>query len=151
MGPSRTNSTSTQNPAKKEEGSIHLVECTGPGVDESGCVIWNNTFVPTLIPKNFFSRPFLCGFCERDDFNFFSISTFESLWVEFGCKFSENCQTNILSNITYNPLKKYQIDFLEQLMTNLIMHLVSHSWDLFLWVTITWIISLRLKKKIWTQ
>ena len=33
MGSSRTNSTSTQNPAKKKEGSNHLVECTWPGFD----------------------------------------------------------------------------------------------------------------------
>ena len=28
----------------------------------SGCFIWTNIWVPTLITKNFFSRPFLCGF-----------------------------------------------------------------------------------------
>ena len=67
MGPSRTNSTSAQNPTKKEEGSNHLFECTGPGVDGSGCVIWTNIWVPTLIPKNFFSRPFLCGFCAVEE------------------------------------------------------------------------------------
>ena len=66
MGPSRTNSTSAQNPTKKEEGSNHLVECTGPGVDRSGCVIWTNIWVPTLIPKNF-SRSFLCGFCAVEE------------------------------------------------------------------------------------
>ena len=66
MGPSRTNSTST-NPAKKDEGSNHLVECTGPGSDGSGCVIGTNNWVPMLIPKNFFSRPFLCGFCAVEE------------------------------------------------------------------------------------
>ena len=66
MGPSRTNSTST-NPAKKDEGSNHLVECTGPGIDGSGCVICTNIRVPMLIPKNFFSRPFLCGFCAVEE------------------------------------------------------------------------------------
>ena len=66
MGPSRTNSTST-NPAKKDEGSNHLVECTGPGSDGSGCVIWTNIWVPMLIPKNFFSRHFLCGFCAVEE------------------------------------------------------------------------------------
>ena len=66
MGPSRTNSTST-NSAKKDEGSNHLVECTGPGIDGSGCVIWTNIWVPMLIPKNFFSRPFLCGFCAVEE------------------------------------------------------------------------------------
>lgn len=66
MGPSRTNSTST-NTAKKDEGSNHLVECTGPGIDGSGCVIWTNIWVPMLIPKNFFSRPFLCGFCAVEE------------------------------------------------------------------------------------
>ena len=48
-GPSRTNSTSAQNPTKKEESSNHLIECTGPGVDGNGCVIWTNIWVQTLI------------------------------------------------------------------------------------------------------
>ena len=67
IGPSRRNSPSTQNMAKMEEGSNHLVECTGPGVDGSGCVIWSNIWVPTLIPQNFFSRLFLCGFCAFEE------------------------------------------------------------------------------------
>ena len=56
---------------------------------------------------------------EQDDLYLFYNSTFESLWVECRCNFSKNCQSKILLNITYNPLKKYQNDFLEQLMTNL--------------------------------
>ena len=36
-------------------------------VDGSGCVIWTNIWVPTLIPKKFFSRPFLCGFCAVEE------------------------------------------------------------------------------------
>ena len=51
MGPSRTNSTSTQNPANKDEDSNLLVECSRPGADGSGCVFWTNIWVPTLIPK----------------------------------------------------------------------------------------------------
>ena len=31
-------------------------------MDGNGCIIWTNVWVPTLIPKNFFARPFLCGF-----------------------------------------------------------------------------------------
>ena len=58
MGPSRTNSTSAQNPMKKEEGGNHLVECTGTGGEGSDRVILTNIWVPTLIPKNFFIRPF---------------------------------------------------------------------------------------------
>ena len=60
MGPTRTNSTSAQNP-KKEEVSNHLVDGAGPVVDGSSCVIRTSIWVPTLIPKNFFSTPFLCG------------------------------------------------------------------------------------------
>ena len=56
---------------------------------------------------------------ERDDLNLFDNSTFDTLWVECRCNFSRNCKSKTLLNITYNPLKKYQIDFLEQLMTNL--------------------------------
>ena len=67
MGPSRTNSTSAQNPTKNEEGSNHPVECTGPEVDGSGCVIWTYIWVPTLIPNNFFSRPFPCAFCAVEE------------------------------------------------------------------------------------
>ena len=56
---------------------------------------------------------------ERYDLNLFDNSTFDSLWVECRCNFSKNCKSKMLLNITYSPLKKYQIDFLEQLMTNL--------------------------------
>ena len=66
IGPSRTNSTSAQNPTKNDECGNHLFQCTGPGVDGSGCVIWTNIWVPTLIPKKF-SRPFLCGFCAVEE------------------------------------------------------------------------------------
>ena len=55
---------------------------------------------------------------ERDISNLFDNSTFESLWVECRCNFSKNSKSKILLKITYNPLKKYQIDFLEQLLTN---------------------------------
>ena len=47
-----------------KEGSNNLVECTGPGVDGTGCVIWTNIWVPTLLPKNF---SFLCGFCGVEE------------------------------------------------------------------------------------
>ena len=48
---------------------------------------------------------------ERDDLNLFDNLFFESLWVECCCNFSKNCMSKILLNISYNPLKKYQIDF----------------------------------------
>ena len=56
---------------------------------------------------------------EHDDLNLFDNSTFESLWVEWRGNFSKKCMSKILSNVTYNPLKKHQIYFFEQLMTNL--------------------------------
>ena len=56
---------------------------------------------------------------ERDGFYLFDNSFFESLWVECCCNFSKNYQSKILLIIIYNRLRKYQIDFLEQLMTNL--------------------------------
>ena len=56
---------------------------------------------------------------ERDALNLFDSSIFESLWVECRCNFSKNCKSNVLLNITYNLLKKYQFDFVEQLTTNL--------------------------------
>ena len=56
---------------------------------------------------------------EQDDINFFDTSTFESLWVECRYNVPKNCKSKILLNNTYNPLKKYQIDFLKQVMTNL--------------------------------
>ena len=62
MPSARNPSTSSINQGKKEEGSNPLIECTGPGVDGNGCVIWTNVWVPTQIPKNFFAMPFLCGF-----------------------------------------------------------------------------------------
>ena len=56
---------------------------------------------------------------EQDDLIFFDTSTFVSLWVECRYNVPKNCKSKILLSITYNPLKKYQIDFLEQVMTNL--------------------------------
>ena len=48
---------------KKEEGSNPPVEFTGPQVVENDCKIWTIICVRTLIPKNSFIKPFLCGFC----------------------------------------------------------------------------------------
>ena len=56
---------------------------------------------------------------ERDDLSLIDNSTLDSLWVECRCNFSKNCKYKMLLNIIYKPLKKYQINFLEQLMTNL--------------------------------
>ena len=56
---------------------------------------------------------------EHDDSNLFDNSTFESLWVECRCNFSKTYKSKTFLNKTYNPLKKYQIDFLEKLKTNL--------------------------------
>ena len=79
MPSARNPSTSSINQGKKEEGSNHLIECTGPGVDGNGCVIWTNVWVPTQIPKNFFARPFLCGFCAFEELNKASRCTTEDL------------------------------------------------------------------------
>ena len=56
---------------------------------------------------------------ERNDLNLFNNSTFKLLWVECRCNFSKNCKSKILLNITYNPLKKYQIDFHALVMSHL--------------------------------
>ena len=66
MAPTRNNSASASIPAKKDDGSNHLVECIGPEMDGNGCIIWTNVWVPTLIPKNF-ARPFLGGFCDVEE------------------------------------------------------------------------------------
>ena len=47
-----------------EEGSTHLIECTGKGPDKwKGCQSWVPTWLPKKIHKGFMDRPFLCGFC----------------------------------------------------------------------------------------
>ena len=47
-----------------EEGSTHLIECTGKGPDKGkGCQSWVPTWLPKKIHKGFMDRPFLCGFC----------------------------------------------------------------------------------------
>ena len=47
-----------------EEGSTHLIECTGKGPDKGkGCQSWVPTWLPKKILKGFMDRPFLCGFC----------------------------------------------------------------------------------------
>ena len=66
MVPTHNNSASASIPAKKDDGSNHLVECTGPEMDGNGCIIWTNVWVSTLIPKNF-ARPFLGGFCAVEE------------------------------------------------------------------------------------
>ena len=48
---------------KKEEGSNPPVEFTGPQVVENDCKIWTIICVRTIVPKNSFIKPFLCGFC----------------------------------------------------------------------------------------
>ena len=47
-----------------EEGSTHLIECTGKGPDKGkGCQSWVPTWLPKKIHRGFMDRPFLCGFC----------------------------------------------------------------------------------------
>ena len=79
MPSARNPSTSSTNRGKKEEGSNHLIEGAGRGVDGNEFVIWTNVWVPTQIPKNFFARPFLCGFCAIEGLNKASRCTTEDL------------------------------------------------------------------------
>ena len=58
----RDNKKPTQ--AADENGSYHMVECTGDGCD--GCIIWSKIWFPERIPKIFLARPFLCGFYDHD-------------------------------------------------------------------------------------
>ena len=50
-----------------DEGSSHLIECTGKGQNGKGCVAWIPTWLPKKIPKGFMNRPFLCGFCAASE------------------------------------------------------------------------------------
>ena len=52
--------------AADDNGSYHMVECTGGGCDGNGCIVWSRIWLPERIPKNFLTRPFLCGFCAHD-------------------------------------------------------------------------------------
>ena len=56
--PSKRSTSTSEN-----DGSWHEVECTGSGVDGNGCIAWSSVWLPRKIPRNFLSRPFLCGFC----------------------------------------------------------------------------------------
>ena len=52
-----------------EEGSTHLIECTGKGLSGSGCSAWVPLWMPRKIPKlnDFTDRPFLCGYCATSE------------------------------------------------------------------------------------
>ena len=56
---------------------------------------------------------------ERKDLNLFDKTKFDSIWVECRNDFSKNCKKTMLINVTYNPMKQFQNDFLEQLETNI--------------------------------
>ena len=49
---SHARSNSATKSGEKKEFSNRLVECTGPGVDGKGFVIWTKVCVPILITKN---------------------------------------------------------------------------------------------------
>ena len=84
--PSKRKSKSTT----ANDGSWHEVECNGPDRGYGGCVAWTSLWFPRKIPKNFLSRPFLCGFCaaeaiERlklagDDVANYSQRSFVQIW-----------------------------------------------------------------------
>ena len=56
---------------------------------------------------------------ERKDLILFDKTKFDSIWVECRNDFSKNCKKTMLINVTYNPMKQFQNDFLEQLETNI--------------------------------
>ena len=56
---------------------------------------------------------------ERKDLNLFDKTKFDSIWVECRNDFSKNCKKTMLINVTYNPMKQFQNDFLEQLERNI--------------------------------
>ena len=47
----------------EEDGKNHLIECSRPGQDGTGCVAWVPFWLLTGPPKNFTEQPFLCGNC----------------------------------------------------------------------------------------
>ena len=57
---------------------------------------------------------------ERKDLNLFDKTKFDSIWlVKCRNDFAKNCKKTMLINKTYNPMKQFQNDFLEQLETNI--------------------------------
>ena len=44
-----------------ENGSYHMVKCTGDGCERNGCIVWSKMWLPERIPKGFLARPLLCG------------------------------------------------------------------------------------------
>ena len=45
------------------DGSMHLIHCTGTGTDGKDCVAWTSILLPNCIPKNFMGSLFSFGFC----------------------------------------------------------------------------------------
>ena len=44
-----------------DDGFNHQVQCT-----TDGCEIWTDIWIPKKLPRNFLSKPFLCGFCAAE-------------------------------------------------------------------------------------
>ena len=61
--------------------------------------------------------PFKTSTKRTSNFDFFDNSKFESLWVQSRYNFSYICRSETLLNVTYNPLKAHQTDFLERLLS----------------------------------
>ena len=50
----------------ENEGSSHLIECTGKRQNGKGCVAWIPTRLPKK-PKGEMNHPFLCDFCAASE------------------------------------------------------------------------------------
>ena len=56
---------------------------------------------------------------EQKDLNVFDKSRFEFLWVECRCNFWNTFRSKMTLNVTYDPMKTNQNDFLEHLLNNI--------------------------------
>ena len=63
--------------------------------------------------------PFQTSTKKRKDMNVLVKSKFESEGVQCRYNFSKKCRSKIFRNVTYNPLKANQKDFLEQRLSDI--------------------------------
>lgn len=59
--------TTRQMSTSDDEGSLHLIECNGTGINGDGCVAWVSTWLPKKLPRGFNERRFLCGYCAASE------------------------------------------------------------------------------------
>ena len=53
---------------RNNDGSMHLIQCTGTSPYGKDCVVWTSVWLPKRISRNFMDRPFISGFCTASGY-----------------------------------------------------------------------------------